>query len=267
MSKSEKKALYFEKLENLCANYPKVLIVHADHVGSKQMAEVRKSLRGKAVIVMGKNTLIRKALKTCQPRIPEVEKLIPLVKLNVGLVFCIADAEEVRSIITANKVPAAARMGVFAPVDVHVQSGGTGLDPSQTNFFQALGISTKIVKGAIEIQNEVHLIKEGDKVTASQAVLLQKLNILPFAYGLIVQSVYDAGSVYDVAVLDITNEDILKKMATGLQQVAALSRQIGYPTKASVSHSFMESFKHCVALSLGVDYSFERMEKIKEQLA
>lgn len=78
------------------------------------------------------------------------------------------------------KVGAAARVGTIAPNDVHVPAGVTGMDPSQTSFFQALGIATKINKGTIEIVSDVHLIKTGDKVGPSQATLLVKLGVKPF---------------------------------------------------------------------------------------
>jgi large subunit ribosomal protein LP0 len=48
---------------------------------------------------------------------------------------------------------------------------------------QALGIATKINKGAIEIISQVQLAKKGEKVGSSEAVLLTKLGIKPFAYG------------------------------------------------------------------------------------
>ena len=38
------------------------------------------------------------------------------------------------------------------------------MGPEKTSFFQALQIPTKIARGTIEILNEVHLIKVGDKV-------------------------------------------------------------------------------------------------------
>lgn len=59
-------------------------------------------------------------------------------------------------------------------------------------------------------QSDVQLIKPGDKVGASEATLLNMLNISPFSYGLIIQQVYDNGSVYSPEVLDIT-EDALHK--------------------------------------------------------
>lgn len=191
--KSEKRKTYFSRLFALLEKYPRLLVVEADHVGSKQMADIRLALRGKAVVLMGKNTMIRTALKQKMSEMPQLEKLLPLVRLNIGFVFCISDPAEVRSIIQAHKVPAPARQGVFAPVDVFIPAGPTGMDPGSTSFFQALGIATKIVKGQIEIQNEVHLIKEGEKVSASAATLLQKLGIKPFEYGLAIQHVYDDG--------------------------------------------------------------------------
>jgi hypothetical protein len=60
-----------------------------------------------------------------------------------------------------------------------------------------LNIPTKINKGSVEITADVHLIKTGDKVGASEATLLAKLGIKPFSYGLVIQQVFDNGSLYD----------------------------------------------------------------------
>ncbi|CBZ55758.1 60S acidic ribosomal protein P0 [Neospora caninum Liverpool] len=264
--KSDKRKTYFSRLFALLEQYPRVLVVEADHVGSKQMADIRLALRGKAVVLMGKNTMIRTALKQKMSEMPQLEKLLPLVRLNVGFIFCIEDPAEVRKIVSANKVPAPARQGVFAPIDVFIPAGPTGMDPGSTSFFQALGIATKIVKGQIEIQTEVHLIKEGDKVTASAATLLQKLGIKPFEYGLAIQHVYDDGSVYKASVLDITDEVILDKFRTGTMNVAALSREIGMPTTASAPHSILEAFKFCTSLVLESDYTFPQMQRLKDIL-
>jgi hypothetical protein len=52
--------------------------------------------------------------------------------------------------------------------------------------------------------SDVHLIKAGDKVGASEAALLGKLGVKPFKYGLEVVKVYDSGSLFEPAVLEIT---------------------------------------------------------------
>jgi large subunit ribosomal protein LP0 len=48
-------------------------------------------------------------------------------------------------------IPAAAKAGMDAQCDVVIPPGPSGMDPSQIGFFHALSISTKIVKGQIEI--------------------------------------------------------------------------------------------------------------------
>uniref|UniRef100_A0A8C6LSJ8 Large ribosomal subunit protein uL10 n=1 Tax=Nothobranchius furzeri TaxID=105023 RepID=A0A8C6LSJ8_NOTFU len=227
------KSNYFMKIIQLLDDYPKCFIVGADNVGSKQMQTIRLSLRGKAVVLMGKNTMMRKAIRGHLENNPALEKLLPHIKGNVGFVFTKEDLTEVRDLLLANKVPAAARAGAIAPCDVTVPAQNTGLGPEKTSFFQALGITTKISRGTIEILSDVGLIKTGDKVGASEATLLNMLNISPFSFGLIIQQVYDNGSVYSPEVLDITEASLHTRFLEGVRNIASVCLEIGYPTLAS----------------------------------
>jgi len=47
-------------------------------VGSKQMQQIRMSLRGKAVVLMGKNTMMRKAIRGHLENNPALEKWVTL---------------------------------------------------------------------------------------------------------------------------------------------------------------------------------------------
>jgi len=94
--KSTWKASYFLKLVKLLDEYPKCFIVGADNVGSKQMQEIRIALRGKAVVLMGKNTMMRKAIRGHLEKNPDLERLLPHIKNNVGFVFTREDLTVVR---------------------------------------------------------------------------------------------------------------------------------------------------------------------------
>merc|ERR1719322_1495255 len=98
------------------------------------------------------------------------------------------------------------------PNDVIVPAQNTGLGPEKTSFFQALAIPTKISRGTIEITSNVHLLKPGDKVGASDATLLNMLKISPFTYGLEVNQVYDNGTCFSPAILDITEDDLRARL-------------------------------------------------------
>ena len=267
--KLAKKTAYLDKLKNLLSACPKVLIVSGDHVGSKQMQEIRFALRGKAHVLMGKNTMVRTALNQYQEENPDLDlsALLEVVKGNIGFIFCISEPEEIRKIVLANKVPAAAKAGVIAPIDVTIPAGPTGLDPAQTNFFQALNIATKIVKGQIEIVNDVPLLKIGVKIQMSEQVLLQKLKINPFSYSLVTRYIYDNCNVFDAAVLDITDAAIHRKLTRALANLAAFSREIGIPCEASAPHAIGNAFKNLSAVCAVTDFEFPEVKTLKEFLA
>jgi len=260
------KANYFTKLVQLLDDFPKCFIVGADHVGSKQMQQIRISLRGHAVILMGKNTMIRKAIKGHLESNPALEKILNHVKGNVGFVFTREDLVDVREKLLENKVKAPARSGAIAPCSVVIPAQNTGLGPEKTSFFQALSIPTKISKGTIEIINDVNILKEGDKVGPSEATLLNMLNISPFSYGLAVQQVYDSGTIFEPRVLDITPADLRVKFLEGVARIAALSLSIGYPTAASAPHSLINGFKNLLALAAVTDISFKEAQTVKDYL-
>uniref|UniRef100_A0A8C0MUT1 Large ribosomal subunit protein uL10 n=1 Tax=Canis lupus familiaris TaxID=9615 RepID=A0A8C0MUT1_CANLF len=177
------------------------------------------------------------------------------------------DSKAPRSLSLPDLVPAAARAGAIAPSEVTVPAQNTGLGPQKTSFFQALGITTKISRGTIEILSDVQLIKTGDKVGASEATLLNMLNISPFSFGLIIQQVFDNGSIYNPEVLDITEETLHSRFLEGVRNVASVCLQIGYPTVASVPHSIINGYKRVLALSVETDYTFPLAEKVKAFLA
>jgi len=265
--KASWKANYFTKIAQLLNEYPKCFLVEADNVGSKQMQQIRISLRGHAVVLMGKNTMMRKAIRGLLPENPKLENLMNHIKGNVGFVFTKEDLVSVRDMLLANKVKAPAKAGALAPLDVAVPAQNTGLGPEKTSFFQALNIPTKITKGTIEITNNVALIKAGDKVGMSEATLLNMLGISPFTYGLVVNKVYDSGSIFDPTILDITDEDLKTHILAGIRNIAALCLKIGYPTVASVPHSIINGMKNCMALAAVTDITFKEAETMKAYLA
>jgi large subunit ribosomal protein LP0 len=265
----ERKAEYFERLTELVGTYSKCFVVEVDNVGSLQLQSTRMTLRGKAEVLMGKNTMMRKCLRDYVEENPgsTVEKLIEECRGNVGFVFTNGDLGEIREILEGNTRPAPAKVGIRAPSKVVVPKGPTGCDPGQTAFFQTLQIATKISRGQIEMVNDTDLIEMGDRVTASQAALLQKLAIMPFTYGVVLKSVYDNGSLFDAKVLDITDDVLGGKFYEALMSLASLSLAIGLPTQASVPHSIANAFKAILAITIELEnYSFDKADQYLEYL-
>jgi len=265
-TRSEKEA-YFVKLKELIQKYPSIFLVNVDNVGSNQMHQIRVALRGKGVVLMGKNTMVRRALRTIIPDNPQFERLLPHVKGNIGFVFTGSDLKEIRETIISNKVAAPARAGALAPKDVTVPAGNTGMEPGKTSFFQALGIPTKIARGTIEIVSDVKVVVAGTRVGPSEATLLNMLNISPFTYGMTVVQIFDQGNIFAPSVLDIDEKELIDRFLTGIKTIACISLALNYPTIASVVHSLVNSYKNLLSISLATEYTFDGSEKVKEYLA
>jgi len=195
-----------------------------------------------------------------------VEALLPYVKGNVGLVFTNEDLNSTKEVVESFKQKAPAKVGQVAPEDVFVEPGPTGMEPTQTSFLQALNIASKIVKGQVEISNRVHLVKTGEKVGPSEAALMDKLNIMPFSYKAQVTTIFDAGFVYPSSFLSLGANDVLGTLSKGLQRVAAISLQIGFPSLASVPHLLARAYRNLISVSLETNYDFEASTKVKEYL-
>ena len=219
---------------------------------------------------MGKNTMMRKCIREYCERKGDDSWLALERELvgNVGIVFTSDDLDTCRNKIKEFVVPAPAKQNAVAPVDVTVPAGPTGMEPSQTAFFQVLNIATKINKGAIEILADVKVVTAGEKVSSSAAALLAKLGFTPFTYGLEVRKVYDKGNLFDVKVLDISDEDIAQMFGKGLKNIAAISlSSAAYPTIAAVPHAIINGYKNVLAISIGTDYTFPLAQKVKDYLA
>ena len=73
--------------------------------------------------------------------------------------------------------------------------------------------------------------------------------------------------MYDVAVLDITDADLLSAISAGVSNVAAVSLAVNYPTLASIPHSVINGYKNVLAVALATEYSFPAADKVKAILA
>uniref|UniRef100_A0A2K5JRF0 Large ribosomal subunit protein uL10 n=1 Tax=Colobus angolensis palliatus TaxID=336983 RepID=A0A2K5JRF0_COLAP len=206
---------------------------------------------GAAVVPMGKNTVMCKAIQEHLENNPG----------NVGFMFTKEDLTEIRDMLLASRVPAATHASAIAPCEVTVPGQNTGLEPKKTSFLQALSITTKITSDTTEILSDMQLIKTGDKVGASEATLLNMLNISPFPLGLIIQQLFNSSSIYNPEV------KLHSRLLEGVRNVANVCLQIGYPAVASVPHSTINGYKQVLALSVETDCTFLLAEKVKAFLA
>jgi large subunit ribosomal protein LP0 len=141
------------------------------------------------------------------------------------------------------------------------------MEPGKTSFFQALGVPTKIARGTIEITTDLKLVEAGHKVGASEATLLNMLNISPFTYGMSITQVYEEGQTFSPDVLDIEPSQLLKSLSAAIATITTISLAANYPTLPSVMHSLVNSYKNAISVAIETDYSWEAIDEIKDRIA
>jgi large subunit ribosomal protein LP0 len=270
-----KKEKYWDRLQHVAATYKNACFIDANNVSSKQICLIRAKLRNvNAVMIMGKNTLMKAALSDAN-RKPEqgdedyeersktfthntnIDLILPQLKGNINLIFTNGDLGEIKDILDSEVRPSPAKAGMIAPEPVTIPAGATGLDPKQTSFFQKLNIQTKIVKAQIDIVTSKQVIEVGDKIDGTQALLLDKLKIYPFSYKMAITKILQDGAIFDAKVLSLNNETIIAKFKAAAKLQASVSLAAGFPTQASAPHSVLGAFKNMIAVCAATGYEFE----------
>lgn len=183
------------------------------------------------------------------------------VTLNIGFIFTNGEFKPIMQAITDSRRKAAAKSGQIAPDDVVIRPFLTNLGPEATSFFAALKIETKISKNKIEITRQVNLIKKGEVVTPNQATLLQRLEIVPFFYEVVVNAVYDNGMIFDPSILYVDEEKMQQSWSDSLAQFTSLALGAGVPVLPAVPHVIADTLK--TLLGLGVEAKVEDLPDIK----
>jgi len=141
------------------------------------------------------------------------------------------------------------------------------MEPGKTSFFQALGVPTKIARGTIEITNDVRVCEAGARVGASEATLLNMLNISPFTYGMGISQIYDQGQTFESSVLDIEESQLLKAFTSAITTIATISLATNYPTLPSVMHSVVNTYKKAISVAIEIDYEWDAIHELKDRIA
>merc|ERR1719453_1016208 len=138
-AKTLRKEKVWEQTQSCCQKFSKCMFVNVDNVTSKQICIMRKAFREMgAVMVMGKNTLMKTAIRDLMEKEPSkkhYQVIHDALTLNTGIIFHDGDLTEVKKILDTQVRSAPAKIGSIAPIDVQVNAGPTGLDPKQTQFF------------------------------------------------------------------------------------------------------------------------------------
>jgi large subunit ribosomal protein LP0 len=281
MGMSKRKIRNRRVIKQLCTNFTKynqVIIVTLDNVSNAQLQKARVAIQKSEKpgdFVIGKNSIIQKALKwlTTEPekghkefedhskwaRRPELKNFGKLVQGNIGLIFSDEDYSSVRDVIEKEIISQPAKTGIVSPCHVIIPAGPTNLDVGKVQIFQKLNVATKAVKNMLEIQKDIHIIKKGEKVTATGSELCRLLGLKPFNYKLEMKKIWMNGAILEEDMINVSSADILATFQQHVTTLAALSLGANLPNASSAPHMVANGFKNLLAIGIAADIKFKQL--------
>ena len=259
MSKQERKDKVYGKIQTFLDQYKTILVCEIKDISADIIHKIRKLLRDiNSEVVCGKTTVITKAIgdyidNKCashhnKDSLTQLKEKIENIQCLI--IFTNEDVSKINDITAKFQIEKQAKVGAISPVEITLPAGPTGMDSSQIEYFQALNITTKLIKNQLEIINPCKILVIGQKITLSEINLMKKFNIKPYKHAVQIQVIYMNGQVYGNEILKINNDYLKKRVEEGIRNLTAFSLGANVPTKASAPHILAGAFRNIVGLSL-----------------
>ena len=241
-----------KELSGIIGEFDVIGIVDLMNIPAKQLQEMRRSLKDKAVIRMSKKNLIDLALEDCNADKNNIVDLSEHMDGQIALIATEMNPFKLYKILEDSKTSAPAKPGTIAPEDIVVPEGDTGFEPGPfLGELQQVGIPAKIDKGKICVQKETVVVKAGEAVSKQVAATLSRMDINPMEVGIDLKAVYEEGSIYTSDVLAIDEEKTLADLQKAFSGAFNLSVNAAIPTTKTISAIL--SLAHTRAVSVGVE--------------
>jgi len=247
---SWKKEIYSDLVE-LLQKYPVVAVADLRKVRSSQIQEIRKKLRGKAELIVAKNTILRKASEKLATEKTNVDKFADSLTGSQVLIFSQMNPYELIIFLNKNKVRVPAKGGDIATSEIMVQGGNTGLQPGPViSEFNEAKVQTRIEGGSIFIAKDTIVANKGDVISTKTASLLSKLGMKPMEAGLSLAYAYDHGLVLFPNDLTFDLDQMKTEFSTAVRLAFGVAVEANIMLPATAPQIISKAYRQAVAVSL-----------------
>ena len=170
-------------LVDLFKSHSNVAVIEIAKLNDRQIQEMRKILRGKAIIRMSKKSLQLRAVNKYreESKKANLDEFLERIPGQAALCFTNLDVFELKKIFLQSIWMVPAKPGEITTVDIWVLAGDTGLSTGQviSELNMTLRLPTRIQNDTIWVRDDTQTHKAGDFVDVKQAAVLKKLGITP----------------------------------------------------------------------------------------
>ncbi len=216
-----------QKITDAIKGAKTVALIDVRALPDRLLQAARKQLRGKAVFLMAKNTVLHRALESSK----KGKDLADRIRVPSVLVLTDLTAYQLFRHFKLSRAKVAAKPGQIADVDIVVKEGETDLPPGPAlSELKGAGINAQIKAGKIVVAKDSVVAKAGAKIPDAVCKALQKLNVLPFMAGLTMVAAEEEGRLFEAQILDIDEEVLKTDLGLSLGLAYSMSIHCAYPT-------------------------------------
>ena len=217
-------------------------------IPAQQVQQIRRNLRGKAVIKVTRNTLIKHAFEEMGG---DVKGLSKYISGHSAMIFTNDNPFRLYKALEKTKTKMAAKAGETAPDDIIIEKGPTSFKPGPiVGELQQAGIPAAIEAGKVKIRETKTIVKKGGVISAKLATVLAKLDIKPMDVGLSLQVAFYENSVYEPSMLAVDETVILGQLQLAGAQAFNLSVNAAIPTKETMAPILMKAVREARGLAI-----------------
>jgi large subunit ribosomal protein L10 len=237
-----------EEIKKNAGKYTLVGLVDMYGIPAAQVQQIRRNLRGKALIRVTRNTLIEHALGEMGGKVTGLTKY---VSGHSAMIFSNDNPFRLFKQLEKTKTKMAAKAGETAPQDIVVEKGPTSFKPGPiVGELQQAGIPAAIEGGKVKIRETRTIVKKGAVISPKVADVMIKLDIKPMDVGLALQAAFYQGDVYEPSVLAIDETAILAQIQLAGQQAFYLSLNAAIPTKDTIAMILTKAVREARGLAV-----------------
>jgi len=248
---AESKKKVVKEFCDLINSYPVIGVVDMENLPTAQLQKMRGQLRGKVVIRMTKRRFMNIVLDKVKDNKKGIEEMKKYLIGMPALLFTKDDPFKLAKTLKRSMSTAPAKQGQIAPKDIIVSAGPTPFSPGPViSELASAGIKTAIENGKIVVKSDAVVVKKGNKVSAAIAGILVRLGVEPMNVGLNLTAVYDNGTIFTRDVLNIDEEEFIKKIKIAYNSAIGLAIELSFLTKETTEMMIAKAFREAKSLAL-----------------
>lgn len=259
-----KKKEALEKIEKIMGEYEVIAAADLRGVRSTQIQEIRKTMRGKAKMLVTKNTIFKKASQQLESKKKSISEFAESISGPIALLFTDMNPYELILFLNRNKVKAPAKGGDVASGEIIITAGNTGLPPGPIiSEFGDVKIPTKIESGSIWISRDTVVARRGDTISTRLASVLTRLGMKPMEAGLTIIGAYEKGTILAHESLKLDLAEYRQNFVKSFNQALVLAIEASYLTPESTPPIIGKAWRQAQALAVKSEYVIpETVEQI-----